>query len=196
MMRESTIHGRLVKMRLILGSLSIFLVASNTAPAYGQQFLAVPAFLDLVKRGTDLANNCSATANRIVAVPVPNDLTIALANTAANAKALSSKPLPVSEQSRAYLQQMETLKLLLSYCGKNFAAAQPQIKANAIHYYALIDKDAMPRPDAQKVFAAMAPYDTARGGLVKAILALSNDRQVQSLVHKVIVDDFIEEAKK
>lgn len=185
-----------MKVRFVGGRLSILLAASWIVPAYSQRVPDVSAFVDLVNQGTTLANNCSAIANQVVAVPVPGDLNTARAHKAANERSNSSKQLEVSEQSRAYLQQMENFNRQLSSCGKNFSAARVQITRTVKHYHALIEKDAMPRPDAQKVFAALKDFDVANQGMVKAIAALSNDRQVQSLFHKAIVDDFVEEGKK
>jgi hypothetical protein len=183
-----------MKVNFIFGSLSLLMAASYAAPVYGQQSVDVSTFVQLAQRGTDVANNCTAITNKIVAMPVPPDLATARAAQASNAA--SQRQMPISDASRNYLQQIDVLKLQLSSCGKNFAAANSQIAANAKQLHQSISQSTIPHAEAQKAATAMKAYNEAHQGLVRAISTLSNDRQVESLFSKIIVGDFIQEARK
>ncbi len=184
-----------MKMNRIMGSLSIFMAACFAVPAYSQQ-LDVPAFVELAMKGTDIANRCSSMTDNFLKVRVPADHANARTLAAAHKMVPHAGPAPISAENAEYLKQVESFKLLLSNCGKQFHAVRAQIQTNENRLYGLIDKDTMPRADAQKVATAVKAYNEAHEKLVHSILALSNDKQVESHLHEVITRDFIDEAKK
>ena len=183
-----------MKMNRIFGSLSLLMVTSFAVPTHAQQ-LDVPSFVDLTTKGTDIANRCAAMTNNFLTVKVPADHATARATVAANAISPAAKQLPVSAENTTYISQVNSFKLLLSSCGKQFAAVNGPIHQNTVRFAAMMSKDTMPHPDAQKVANAIKGYTDAHQKLVKAILALSSDKQVESYLSDVISRDFIEPAK-
>lgn len=178
-----------------IGSLPLLVAASFAVPTYAQQ-PDVQAFVDLATKGADTANRCSNLIGGFLALKVPADHATARARVAANAKAPTARPLPISPENVNYLQQVDSFKIVLSSCGRQFATLRGQIQPNERRFYGLIDKNAMPRADAQKVATAMTAYNDAHQKLVKAVLALSADKQVESHLDQVIVADFIAPAQQ
>ena len=180
----------------MIGSVVLFATTSlMSIQAQPQQQLDPQSFVDLAMKGASLANQCSETANKIIALRVPPDHAAARAAVAGNAMVPSSTPVPISAENTVYLQQIEALRLQLASYARQFASVKRTIHHNATLYTAQIAEDKIPRADAQKVANAIVIYNEAHKRMVLAIVALSNDRQVESHVGDVIVSGFIDGAK-
>ena len=176
-------------MKRLIGSLTLVVAASFVTPLHAQQHLDVPSFVALAARGTTTATACANTANSIVALKVPADHAAARSSSAANAMSPNTLPLPISEENAAFLRQIQVYQTLLASCGQQLTSVRGPIRDGAARFATMYDK--IPKADAQKVATALNAYNEASKKLVTAILALSNDKQVESHMTDVIVKEFI-----
>jgi hypothetical protein len=145
-------------------------------------------------KGAATENNCSTIAGNIVALPIPPNHAEARIKVATNAAMPTARPLAISQDNATYLTQIDSYRNSLASCGAQLTGLRAQIVPNATRYFGQMDK--ISKPDAQKVATAMAAYNDAGKKMVLAILALSNDKQVESHVADVIVKYFIEAARQ
>jgi len=149
-----------------------------------------------IDAATAVMTDCAKLADGIAALKVPAGHAKARTMKASNAQVSASaapNPLAMVVPEDAHLDfmtQIEGQVAKLDECGKRYAKALKTAAALEATFSTVSDADAKPIMD------NMTKYHDAQKALQTSVSGLSNDRQIQSYVHKTLKTYFLIDHRK
>jgi hypothetical protein len=170
----------------------LVLLAGSSIPSLAA---APPADVTAMERATQVMGDCAKIADEITAMKVPAGHERARAAAFTNAQVggeTGSKLIAIEPVHEQFIKQMEARTLRLEACGKTYKAA---IK-DAADLEEKMGQANMSEQEAAAVKDRYMAYGAARQTLKKSIMGLSNDRQIQSYVSKILQEYFLKHPKE